>query len=105
MKKRDKDTRETTQKQSGRDWPKTADRSTTPHKIFRGKHKDLYGWTSTYDTVARAYQYNKTTKAIAEWIKLNLKFPMDVWRILMTLKEPNMEEWRPKAPKKEEDKV
>ena len=47
-------------------------------EAFRGAHKDLQGSVYTYDTVARAYLYDKTTETITDWVKQHLEFPMDV---------------------------
>lgn len=103
--KEDKDARETTngdrdhKRRHERDRQRNDDRKLAPSgEAFRGRHKDLMGSVYTYEAAAQAYQYNKTTDAIAAWVKLNLKFPMDVWQVLTTLKEPNKKEWVPKPP-------
>ena len=68
----------------------------TSMEIFRGKHKDLLGWVYTYDNAARAYQYSKTTEAIAEWVMTNLPYPLDIEQVITSLEEPVKDEWRPK---------
>lgn len=104
QKTEDGDAREATsgrehKRRQDRDRQRNTTRQQTPTaEVFRGKHKDLQGSVYTYDSSARAYQYNKTTDAIAEWVKLNLKFPMDVWRVLTTLKDPDKKAWIPKTP-------
>lgn len=85
--------------QKQRDRTRRNGRQQTAPDSFRGKHKDLQGWIYLYDTAARAYQYNKTTEAITDWVKMNLKFPMDIWRAMTTLKEPDQNKWKPKLPK------
>lgn len=89
-------------KRHDRDRPRRSDRQPAT-ETFCGKHKDLQGWVYTYDTAARAYQYAKTTEAITEWVKLNMRYPMDIWGLMTTLKEPDQNEWLPKQPTNIED--
>lgn len=66
---------------------------------FRGDHEDLQGHVYTYDSAARANQYDRTTEKISQWAKKELSFPMDVWRAIFELEEPNTDTWKPKLPK------
>lgn len=43
----------------------------------------------TYDSVARAKQYEKTTKKISEWVEKELTFSKDIWKAMASLKEPD----------------
>lgn len=85
--------------------PRRPSRQPPAPDSFRGKHKELQGHVYTYDNAARAYQYSKTTDAITEWVKMNLKFPMDIWRAMTTLEDPKTDEWKPKAPASKDDRV
>ena len=75
-------------------------------QAFRGAHKDLQGQVYTYDTIARAYQYAKTTEKISEWAAQNFQFSEDIEDAIEDLAAPEESEWAPsKNPAKEgEDK-
>jgi len=81
-----------------RDRPKKSGKTPTAQDAFRGKHKDLAGWVYTYDTAARAYQYAKTTEAIADWVQVNMRNPSDVRNLIMKLESPETKKWIPKKP-------
>lgn len=66
---------------------------------FKGKHKDLSGYVYTYDASTRADQYEKVTERIAEHLKDKCQFPDDLEKCLLSLKEPNTDEWMPKPGK------
>lgn len=85
-------------RQNDRDRQRRPERQQLALETFRGKHKDLQGWVYTYDNAARAYQYAKTTEAITEWVKCNMRYPMDIWTLLTTLKEPDQNKWIPEKP-------
>lgn len=65
---------------------------------FRGDHKDLQGHVYTYDSAARANQYEKTTKKITEWAERELPFVQDIWGAMSELEEPNKDAWKPTGP-------
>lgn len=69
---------------------------------FRGDHKDLLGYVYTYDSAARANQYEKTTEKVAQWAKKELAFNMDIWDAIQNLEEPDTNSWKPEAPKDED---
>lgn len=73
---------------------------------FIGNLPELQGFVYTYDGYARASQFRRTTEKIGEWTKQNCaKYPLDVWRAINSLSEPDMDEWRPEAPDDPEDVV
>lgn len=106
MKQEDKAQRENDERKGHRQHQKKRfdrDRKPQSHghgnsQPFRGEHEDLKGFVYTYDSAARANQYEKTTEKVAEWTKKELSFCMDIWRSIIDLKEPQMETWKPKAP-------
>lgn len=71
----------------------------TTYEQFRGNHTDLQGFVYAYDVRGRASQFRETTEKIGEWSKQNCApFPLDVWRALDALKEPDQNTWLPDAP-------
>lgn len=66
---------------------------------FKGENKDLVGYVYTYDSAARADQYEKTTEHIAEYLKNDMAFPNDIWELVTTLEEPDTDTWMPDIPK------
>lgn len=64
---------------------------------FKGEHADLAGYTYTYDPHTRTDQFDRTTKFIVEYIKKECQFPKDIAKCLLSLTEPNTDEWRPKS--------
>lgn len=82
---------------------KRADRNRRPNHTghpdgFRGDHKDLQGFVYTYDSTARANQYEKTTKKISEWVEKELAFSKDIWKAITSLKNPDTNLWKPTPP-------
>lgn len=49
----------------------------------------------TYDEATRADQYDNTTKKIAQWVKKDLQFSIDIFRSIVKLEEPITDEWEP----------
>lgn len=73
---------------------------------FQGNHDDLKGHVYTYDGLTRASQFRETTERIGEWAKQNCTtFPLDVWKSIESLVEPNQDSWRPSAPTNPNDVV
>lgn len=66
---------------------------------FKGDNTELAGYVYTYDSVARADQYEKTTEHIAEYLKHELLFPDDIHELMTTLEEPDIDTWMPNVPK------
>lgn len=50
----------------------------------------------TYDSFERQNKYDKTTEKVAQWVKKELNFSMDIYNSIIKLEEPNTEEWKPK---------
>lgn len=104
FKKEEKESRETTDRNGHHtkrryDKPKRRfDNRVDNTGTFKGQHKELAGYIYTYDSATRASQYEKTTERIADWLKSELGFPMDIWRCVANLKEPNIYTWIPKTP-------
>ena len=68
-------------------------------EIFKGGHEDLYGYVYSYDGYPNASQFRKTTEKIGEWAKRNCtSFPLDIWKSIESLEEPDQDEWKPEAP-------
>lgn len=65
---------------------------------FQGDHEELQGFVYTYDTLARANQFDKTTEKVGQWVKKNLSFNMDIFNSIKNLEEPDTEKWKPKVP-------
>ena len=61
-------------------------------ETFRGDHEDLSGHVYTYDSAARTNQYEKTSEKIAQWTKREMSFPMDIWRAVIGLEEPDTDD-------------
>lgn len=97
----EKEPRENDQKNRGDRNKRTS--KVSQQDAFRGDHKDLQGFTYTYDSAARANQYDKTTKKITEWVEKELTFCKDIWRVMSTLKEPDTNSWKPTAPDKDKE--
>lgn len=79
----DQDQRESTDKRNYRP-RKRNDKERKPSRHehgngqeFRGQHDELKSFVYTYDSAARANQYDKTTEKVAEWVKKDLSFSMD----------------------------
>lgn len=70
-----------------------------PSKAFCGDKPDLRGWVHVYDSAARANQYDKTTEAIAKHVKKTFSFSRDIWKSMLKLQEPNVDDWMPSDPK------
>lgn len=70
----------------------------TNAEAFSGDHEDLHGFVYTYDSHARANQYDKTTERVAQWVKKELSFNMDIYNSMMKLEEPSTNDWKPKLP-------
>lgn len=73
---------------------------------FKGNNEDMVGHVYTYDGYAKASQFQMTTEKIGEWAKQNCSnFPLDVWKAIETLEEPDQSEWRPAVPQDMNDAV
>lgn len=95
-------------KQNSNRWPRRSQqqKGVKQGETFKGNNEDLEGFVYTYDGHAKASQFQKTTEKIGEWAKRNCPcFPLDVWKGIETLEEPDFNEWRPDAPENMEDVV
>lgn len=104
VKQENKETREIQDKKNNR-FTKRYDKDRKPNRHehgntqpFHGNHDELKGFVYTYDSYARADQYDRTTEKVADWVKKELLFSMDTWKAITELKEPNTETWKPKPP-------
>lgn len=62
---------------------------------FQGDHDELNGFLYTYDSNARANQFNKTTKKIAQWANKELMFSFDIEAAINDLEEQDTNDWKP----------
>lgn len=70
---------------------------------FKGKHKELAGFTCTYDASTRADQYERTTDYTVECLKKDCVFPKDIGKCMLSLTDPDTDVWMPKPRKINEE--